>query len=66
MLITRVSRLSHRETTQDIPVTEDQLRAWHQGLPIQQAMPNLTAAQREFILSGITDEEFEGLLSDFG
>lgn len=59
MLIKRTSMLSKKEHVQDIPVTEAQLAAWEKGMLIQNAMPNLTAGQREFIMTGITAEEWD-------
>jgi hypothetical protein len=59
MLITRTSRISGKIRTLDIPVTQEQLDAWYNGELIQKAMPNLTASQREFIKTGITDEEWD-------
>jgi|TARA_R110000796_G_scaffold242528_1_gene364622 hypothetical protein len=42
--------------TMDIPVTQDQLDSWTNGMLIQEAMPNLTAEHREFIMTGTTPE----------
>jgi len=64
MKITRVSMISGKEHTLDIDVTEEQLRNWENGALAQVAMPNLTASEREFIMTGITDEEWEENLSD--
>jgi hypothetical protein len=43
----------------DIPVTQEQLDAWARGMLIQQAMPDLTPDQREFIMTGITPAEWD-------
>lgn len=59
MLITRISPFSHKKHTIDIPVTHEQLAEWEGGKLIQNAMPNLNVDQREFILTGITPEEWE-------
>lgn len=61
MLITRTSKVSGVERTIDLPITQDQLENWHNGMLVQDAFPNLTNSQREFILSGITDEEWNGM-----
>lgn len=61
MLITRTSKVSGIERTIDLPITQDQLENWYRGMLIQDAFPNLTNSQREFILSGITDEEWNGM-----
>jgi hypothetical protein len=62
MQITRTSILSGITRTLDIPVTEEQMQAWRDGASIQRAMPNLSAVQREFILTGINDEEWDALM----
>jgi hypothetical protein len=59
MQITRKSMLSGREHTKEINVTEEQIALWQGGMLIQNAMPNLTAGEREFIKTGITDEEWD-------
>lgn len=61
MKITRQSILTGKEHTLDIPVTEEQLKAFEDGELIQRAMPNLSSDDREFILNGITKEEWDEL-----
>lgn len=58
MLITKKSGFTGIEHTLDIPVTPEQLQAWHSGTLIQDAMPNLTPDQREFLMTGVTAEEW--------
>mgnify|MGYP001451363587 CR=1 FL=1 len=58
MLITRVSRWSGIERTMDLPVTPVQMFQWENGVRIQDAMPHLTPDQREFIMTGVTPEEW--------
>lgn len=64
MLIQRVSMLSGARNAREIPVTQEQLDAWNSGVLIQNAMPNLSADDREFIKTGITPEEWEDLFGD--
>ena len=65
MLITRQSQWSGIIRTLDIPVTYDQLYEWQQrGAMIQNAMPNLTADQREFLMTGVTAEEWKEMWGD--
>jgi hypothetical protein len=45
----------------DLPITEEQVKAWENGGLIQQVMPHLNASQREFIISGATQEEWDEL-----
>lgn len=61
MEITRTSPFTGKETTKDLPVTEEQLNAWKQGTKIQDAMPHIAPADREFIMTGILPEEWESL-----
>ena len=59
MLIKMKSMISGKEHEQEIDVTELQLELWKQGELIQNAMPNLTPDEREFIKTGITKEEWD-------
>jgi hypothetical protein len=43
------------------PVTIEQFLAWRKGDLIQNAMPNLTDPQREYIMTGIDNDEWEKL-----
>jgi len=36
----------------EVPATDEQIKAWKSGMLIQRAMPNLTADQREILISG--------------
>ena len=64
MLITMTSILSGKTTTKDIDVEPEQVKAWQNGVLIQDAMPELSAPDREFIMSGITQEEWDGIFKD--
>lgn len=61
MLISKRSPLTGIETTRDIPVTQAQLDSWRRGELIQKAMPNISADDREFILTGYTPEDWDYL-----
>ena len=63
MLITRISPFSGNTISLDIPVTQAQLDAWASGTLIQDAMPNLSADEREFIMTGITAQEWDDMFS---
>lgn len=58
MIIKRRSILTGVEHEKDIDVTEEQIRQWQSGTLIQLAMPQLSAEDREFIKTGITQEEW--------
>ena len=64
MKITRTSILTGETRTIGLPVTLAQLNDWHQGTLIQNAMPNLTPDEREFIKTGITEGEWEEAFAD--
>ncbi len=58
MLIERKHPFSGVVSIKEIPVTQEQLNAWKSGTLIQDAMPTLTASEREFIKTGLVDEDF--------
>jgi|TARA_R110000782_G_scaffold6600_3_gene22679 hypothetical protein len=64
MLITKKSLVTGNITTKDIDVSVQQLDAWQNGLLIQDAMPQVSAPDREFIKSGITNEEWNNLFKE--
>ena len=64
MQITKVSNLTNITHTREIPVMPEQLRSWEEGALIQRAMPNLSTEDREFIISGITPEEWREAFGD--
>lgn len=59
MNVTRKSKLTGVEHTMDLPITLRQYNDWMTGKMAQDAFPNLNADQREFIISGITPEEWK-------
>ena len=61
MKITKVSILSKIERSIDLDVTAEEIKAWKAGMLIQDAMPRLNENEREFIMTGITAEEWEKL-----
>jgi indole-3-glycerol phosphate synthase len=59
MIITRVSAITGKEHVRDISVNVRDLTEWKMGLgSIQDLMPYLSDTDREFILSGITEDEW--------
>ena len=59
MIVTRKSMLSGIERSIDLPITEEQIRRWNarEGY-IQEIFSNLSADEREFIMTGISAEEW--------
>ena len=59
MLVTRVSPFSHTRNTIDLDITAEQLARYKNGEElIQNVFPNLSPEHREFIMTGITPEEW--------
>jgi hypothetical protein len=66
MLITRTSQATGVTRTMDLPVTEEQIVMWATtSALIQDVFPNLTADQREFIVSGMTEDEWEQIFGEY-
>lgn len=67
MKVTRQSRLTKRWHTLDIDVTPEQLQEIdnpHRRTLIQHIVPHLTPAEREFLMTGITDAEWDTIKDD--
>lgn len=58
MKITRKSQISGAMNTMELDITEAQVIEFESGVFVQDAFPNLNAGEREFILTGITPEEW--------
>ncbi len=66
MEITRTSMITNITRTLDLDVTQKQLDDYENGSLLQNAFPNLTPNQREFIKTGITNDEWKSLTSEEG
>ena len=62
MIISRKSMLTGVERQRDLPITKDEYRRWAEGESIQRVWPHLSADDREFIISGVTSEEWDQLV----
>jgi len=63
MEIVRKSQFTGITRTRDIEVTNEQIDRWRNGELIQNAMPELSADDRDFIMTGLTPEDWD-MLSD--
>jgi hypothetical protein len=62
MQITRTSSITGKTHTLDLPVTQEQMdRYTRREGHVQTIFPHLSPAQREFIMTGITDEEWKSM-----
>ena len=59
MKVTMESKISGESNTLDLPITQDQIDRWIAGELIQDVMPELSASDREFLISGSTDKEWD-------
>jgi len=58
MLIAKTSSLTSKTHEMEINVSEKQITLWMEGALIQDVMPNLNPDEREFLMTGITPEEW--------
>jgi hypothetical protein len=63
MHITRTSRLTGKTSVMDLNITQVQLDAWVDGELVQNAMPQLSAEEREFLMTGITAAEWDSVFA---
>lgn len=59
MLVTKTSLLTGKTHSLDLNVTPEQLAAHAAGACIQDVCPQLNAADREFLISGSTQQEWD-------
>ena len=64
MKVTVESKISGKFHTRDLPITKDQIDRWSAGELIQDVMPELSASDREFLISGSTDKEWDDTFQD--
>jgi hypothetical protein len=65
--IEKKSIFTGRTAVMEINVTPEQIEQWQRsGRNIQDALPWLTPSEREFLLSGTTDAEWDELFKDEG
>ena len=59
MIIGRISPLTYRTHSLDLKLTEEQYLDWALGdATPEQAMPDLTTEEREFVMNGIHPDEW--------
>ena len=65
MKITRTSPLTGNTATKEIDVTAAQILAWEDGELAQSAFPAASPSEREFIMSGYTDFDWDEMFREF-
>ena len=61
MKITRSSSLTGETATKEIDVTAAQIASWEGGELAQNAFPNADSDEREFIMTGYTDYDWNAM-----
>ena len=64
MQIVRTSRISGNTNVMDIDITTDQFLSWIDGSLIQDVMPDISADEREFIMTGTTPDEWDAMFGE--
>lgn len=65
MKFTRECPFTGKIKTREIDITEEQLYNWaYKKMLIQEAMPNVSPSDREFIMTGIDEEEWNKMFKE--
>ena len=65
MMLTKRSTFTGAINTMEIPCTKGELDAYYNsGENIQNYFPNMTPEQREFIITGATQEEWDNIVGE--
>jgi hypothetical protein len=59
MMVIRQSMISGKTNTMELDISEAQLARWQSGGLVQDVFPHLTDDEREFLMTGITKEEWD-------
>ena len=64
MQVTKQSRISGKISTMNLDITSEQLDRVNLGIElIQNIVPHLSSDEREFLITGITPEEWDKLFN---
>jgi len=61
IIVQRTSPVTGKDNHMVVFATHEQLIAWHEGALIQDALPDATVDQREFLISGCTPACWESM-----
>jgi len=66
--VTRQSAITRKMNTMELPITQEHLDNYDTvgGLLVQDVFPNLDVGQREFLISGITPQEWNETFGEEG
>lgn len=63
-IVSRISPYNGDHNNLIMDITKEQYFAWRDGTLIQNAFPNLTVDEREFILTGLLGDEFNKFVGE--
>jgi len=65
VLVTKINPLSSKLITREIPISEVQYHSWLiSTMPIQQAFPWLNEDHCEFLMTGLTPEDWANIFNN--
>lgn len=64
MKVVRKSPISGSINEMDLDISPEQIKRWENGEYIQTAMGHLSAGEREFVMTGITPEEWADMFGE--
>ena len=64
MVVVAISAATGEKHAMPLEITEAQVYDWAKGASIQDAMPDLSPEGREFLMTGITQGEWDSMFSD--
>ena len=62
LTVVKLSYLTGTQNQMVLPVTQEQISRWEGGELVQDVFPDLDENQREFLITGITPDEWENAL----
>lgn len=65
MKVTRTSQATGITREMELNITDEQIMKYENGALIQDAFPNLTPSEREFLMTGITEDEWNDIFGGF-
>lgn len=64
MKIEKIHPFTGQINSLDLPITDLQYKLWKDGMLIQNAMPNLSPDEREFLISGLLPGDFDDIFPE--
>ena len=65
MKVIKTSQITGIIREMELDITEEQIMKYEAGALVQDAFPNLTTTEREFLITGVTEEEWNEFFGGF-